>query len=465
MLATGVIAFGLAWWLGLYLLARDPSRALLRRAGGGLLAYALALACDTLRAAGPPAALADLLGRLGGMLVFLPVLIWGGAAILLLPDSPRRSNLDRLWRLALAPAGALALAAAALAGLLGGPAPPALPVYALLGALVLAPLDAALILVLRERAALRSVGLAGLVGAAMLFLGLGAALLLIPLGWIPRELALLGIGVDLALLGVAVAMTDAFDAGERLRPDLLRSLIASAAAALIFGGQVALAILLGAGAGLPLVALLLASVAAAIALQVLAGPIQALLDRLAFPQAPQLQRARAELRASAEALPRLSDELDPAALDEAELARLTRRALSHMGDLPRLASSPLTRLPAVAARLRERGAADQPLERAAELRALLAERIGRLKPREGGEFGTGDAWRHYNALYFPYVAGLRPYSRRADHGELDPVRRQALEWLATQVPERTLYNWQNSAARLIAQDLRAMPAWTVDGGR
>ncbi len=457
MLATGTIAFGLAWWLGLYLIARDPSRALLRRAGGGLLAYALALACDTLRAAGPAAAGADLLGRLGGLLVFLPVLAWSGAAILLLPDGPRRAALDKAWRLGLAPLSAAALGLAALAGLLGGPAPPSLPAYALLGALVLAPLDAALVLLLRERAALRPLGLVGLVGAAMLFLSLGAALLIVPLGWLPRELALLGIGLDLALLGVAVAVTDAFDAGERLRPDLLRSLIASAAAALIFGGQVTLAILLGAGAGLPLVGLLLASVAAAIALQVLGGPIQSLLDRLAFPQAPDLQRARADLRASAEALPRLSDELDPAALDEAELARLTRRALSHMGDLPRLASSPLTRLPAVSARLRDRGSPDQPLERAAELRAMLAESIGRLKPREGGEFGTGDAWRHYNALYFPYVVGLRPYSRRADHGELDPIRRQALEWLATQVPERTLYNWQSSAARLIAQDLRAMP--------
>jgi len=452
VLAVGVIAFGLAWWLGLYLLARDPRRALLRRAGGGLVAYALALACDALRASGPGAPAADLLGRLNALLVFLPILAWSGAAILLLPEGPRRSALDLAWRRGLAPVAALALVGAAAGGLLG---PEPTPAYTLIGALLLIPLAGALALLVRERAALRSLGLVGLVGAAILFLGLGAALLIFPLGWVPRELALLAIGFDLAMLGVAVAITDAFDAGERLRPDLLRSLLACTAAALILGGQVALAMLLGAGAGPPLVALLLATVAAAIALQALAGPVQSLLDRLAFPEAPALQQARADLRASAEALPRLSDELDLAALDEAELARLTRRALSHMGDLPRLASSPLTRLPAVTARLQARGAPDHPLERAAELRALLAESIGRLKPRDGGEFGTGDAWRHYNALYFPYVAGLRPYSRRADHGDLDPVRRQALEWLATQVPERTLYNWQSSAARLIASDLRA----------
>ena len=38
-----VVAFGFAWWLGLYLLARDPRKPTLRRAGLGLLAYGLAL--------------------------------------------------------------------------------------------------------------------------------------------------------------------------------------------------------------------------------------------------------------------------------------------------------------------------------------------------------------------------------------------------------------------------------------
>jgi hypothetical protein len=123
--------------------------------------------------------------------------------------------------------------------------------------------------------------------------------------------------------------------------------------------------------------------------------------------------------------------------------------------LPRLASSPLAQLPLITARLAARGALDQPLERAAELKALLAESIARLRPRGAAAFGTSDEWRHYNVLHFPYVSGLRPYSRRADHTGLDPVARQALEWLATQVPERTLYNWQRAAARLVAADLRA----------
>jgi transposase len=52
------------------------------------------------------------------------------------------------------------------------------------------------------------------------------------------------------------------------------------------------------------------------------------------------------------------------------------------------------------------------------------------------------------------VAGLKPYSRRADHDTLDDSAQAALDWFRTSVPERTLYNWQTAAARLVAQHLR-----------
>jgi hypothetical protein len=89
-----------------------------------------------------------------------------------------------------------------------------------------------------------------------------------------------------------------------------------------------------------------------------------------------------------------------------------------------------------------------------ELKALLTESILRLKPRNGDQFGTSAEWRYYNALYFPYIIGLKPYSRRTQHSHLDPVAKQALEWFRTQVPERTLHNWQTAATKLVAQDLR-----------
>jgi hypothetical protein len=168
-------------------------------------------------------------------------------------------------------------------------------------------------------------------------------------------------------------------------------------------------------------------------------------------------QARAELRAAADALPRLNPSLDVLKLDEDEFARLTRRAISHMSDLPRLAASPLTQLPIIESRLIERGAQVNTLERAAELKSLLTECILRLKP-EGvaslkGEFGTTGEWRHYNALYFPYVVGLRPYSQNHHADGLSDTERMALAWFRAEVPERTLHNWQNAAAKLIAQQL------------
>jgi hypothetical protein len=104
--------------------------------------------------------------------------------------------------------------------------------------------------------------------------------------------------------------------------------------------------------------------------------------------------------------------------------------------------------------LAARGAPDAPLERANELKALLADRIAALKPRDGGEFGTTEQWRHYNALYFPYVVGVRAYAQNATAAGLDPTARQAWQWLVTEVPQRSLHNWQNAGARVIAADLR-----------
>jgi hypothetical protein len=212
--------------------------------------------------------------------------------------------------------------------------------------------------------------------------------------------------------------------------------------------------ILSTGVTFAMLALLLATIAAAIATQTLADPLHNGLDRLALAAFPRLRRARAELRTAASALPRLNESLRPEQLDDDTFIRLTRRALSHLGDLPRLARSPLTRLPLIDTRLARRNARDDTLERAAELKSLLAESIARLKPRGQAKFGTSDEWRYYNALYFPYVIGLKPYSRRAEPEGLSETAREALAWFQTYVPERTLYNWQNSAAQLVAQDLR-----------
>lgn len=382
-----ILAYSLALWLGLYLIARDVSQPRLRYAGLGLLAYALSLAATTLSAAAPTPALFEAMTRWHESLLFLPALFWLAALFYLWPSA--------------------------------------------------------------------SQNLRGVFLVTALFFALGLGLLIFPLAWLPRMWLLIGISIDLILLGLAVAVFDAFDQGEALLPDMFRSFDYAFATACLFGGLVVLAMLGGAGSTFPMIALLLTTITAAMAIQTFADPIQSLVDRLAFAYFPWLQQSRADLRAIASALPRVSPALNFEALDDEEFSRLTRRALSHFGDLPRLATNPLTYLPLIDTRLAARDMPGNTLERAAELKNLLTESITRLKPRDQGDFGTSEAWRYYNALYFPYVLGLKPYSRRSDyHNGLDASTHEALDWFQTYVPERTLHNWQNAAARLVAQDLR-----------
>jgi hypothetical protein len=277
---------------------------------------------------------------------------------------------------------------------------------------------------------------------------------------VPSWLALASTGFDVLALGVAVALWDAFDEGQVLRADMLRSFAGCSLVATPFGGQalVGLAVTRNEpGAQTALTVLLFTSLAISIAVQVLADPLAGLLDRLAFRRSPALRADRAALRSTGAALPLRSD--DPLVeVDDDTFARLTRRALGHYGDLTKLVASPLTALPMIDARLAARGAPDHPLERANELKAVLADGIGRLKPRDGGDFGTSEEWRYYNSLYFPYVVGVRAYAQNATAAGLDPTARQAWQWLVTEVPQRSLHNWQNAAARLIAADLRGRVA-------
>jgi hypothetical protein len=454
MVAWTVIAFGLAWWLGLYLIARDPRKPVLRRAGAGLFAYAGALGCAALRAAGE----SEPVAAVQGVLVCLPALAWTGVVVRLLPpESPWPQRLDRAWLFGLVPLVTVALAAVVVAGdapALAGEGTAAGPAHAALAVLVLVPLALAVGLAAAHWRRFRPALGGGVLAVATLQFALGAVALLFPLGWLPDGLLMAGIGADLLLLGLAVALFDAFAEGESLRADMRRSLLTAAAMAALFGSQVGLAIAVGGELTRVLAALLLGTVAAAITVQVLGKPLAGALDRAAFPGDAQLQQARADLRDVADALPKRAQPSPLDELDDDEFARVTRRALAHYGDLGKLVNSPLTALPAVGARLAARGAPDQPLERATELKGLLFESIQRLKPRDG-DFGTSDEWRFYNALHFSYVVGIRPYGRRARHDGLDGDARRALDWFARQVPERTLYNWQNAAARVVAADLRA----------
>ncbi len=448
MAALSAVVFALSWWLGAYLLARDPRKPALVLAAVGLCGFAGVVALDAVRLV----AHSGLLSQVEIYLAAVPGVAWFAVLVeLARPCDSWRARTGEL--LLVGGVAALTLIGAAMAGSVDGPLRSGHWVmFAVISLSTLGAMAKAL-----ARPA-QPIPVAGLVVVATLFFALSNAILVIPLGLVPSWLALASTGCDVLALGVAVAVWDAFDEGQALRADMLRSFWGSVAVAVLFGGQVLIGIALT-SQQTALLVLLFTSLAIAIDVQVLADPLAGLLDRLAFSRSPTLRADRATLRRTESALPlRSADPLDR--VDDDTFARLTRRALGHYGDLSKLVASPLTALPSIDERLAARGAPDQPLERAIELKALLADRIARLKPRDGGDFGTSEQWRYYNSLYFPYVVGVRAYAQNATAAGLDPTARQAWQWFVTEVPQRSLHNWQNAAARLIAADLRGRVAVT-----
>ena len=441
------VVFALSWWLGLYLLARGPRKPVLLLAAIGLTSFAVVVALDAVRHLGT--AHTVLLSHVEVYLVVVPGVAWFAVLLeLSRPSDTWRSRVGEL--LAVAVVAALALAGAAMAGSVDGPLRAGH--WVMFAVISLATLGAMVKALLGGR---RPGSVTGVAVVATLFFAPGNAILVIPLGLVPSWLALASTGFDVLLLGVAVALWDAFDEGQALRADMLRSFIGSVVVAVLFGGQV----LVGMAATdehAAMSVLLFTSLAVAIGINVMADPLAGVLDRLAFSSSPTLRADRAALRRTEAALPLRSDS-PLAGVDDETFVRLTRRALGHYGDLSKLVASPLTTLPVIDERLASRGAPDQPLERANELRALLADRIVALKPRDGTDFGVTEQWRHYNSLYFPYVVGVRAYAQNATAAGLDPVARRAWQWFVTEVPQRSLHNWQNTAARVIAADLRGTP--------
>lgn len=448
MAALSAVVFTLSAWLGLYLAARDPRKPVLALAAIGLCGFALVVGLDAVRTASP--AYAEALSRVEIYLATIPGLAWFAVLVeLSRPSDGWRARTREL--LLVAGVAALTLFGATLAGSVDGPLRPGH--WLMFAVISVSNLGAMAVALRRPRRPRLSVGLAI---TATLFFALGNAILIIPLGLVPSWVALASTSCDVLGLGVAVALWDAFDEGHALRADMLRSFAGSVAVAVLFGGQALIGLAVtrdDPGARTALTVLLFTSLAIAITVQVLADPLAGVLDRLAFSKSPALRADRAALRHTGAALP-LRQEHPLADIDEVTFARLTRRALGHYGDLTKLVASPLTALPVIDERLAARGAPDHPIERANELKAVLADGITRLKPRDGGDFGTTEEWRYYNSLYFPYVVGVRAYAQNATASGLDPTARQAWHWFVTEVPQRSLHNWQNAAARLIAADLR-----------
>jgi hypothetical protein len=450
MAALSALVFCVSWWLGLYLLGRDPRKPVLVLAALGLCSFAIAVALDAVRLVTHSA----LLGHVEIYLVAVPGVAWFAVLVeLARPSDGGRARTGEV--LLVGVVAALTVVGATLAGSVAGPLRLG---HVVMSAVISISTLGAMFAALKRRA--QTIPAVGLVIIATLFFALANAILIIPLGVVPSWLALASTGCDVLALGVAVALWDAFDEGQALRGDMLRSFTGTGAIATLLGGQMLVGLALTpqqTTAQIALTVLLFTSLAIVSTVQVLADPLAGLLDRLVFSRSPMLRADRKTLRRTQSALPlRSADPLDD--FDDETFARLTRRALGHCGDLSKLVASPLTALPAIDERLAARGAPDQPLERAVELKALLADRIARLKPRDGGDFGTTEQWRYYNSLYFPYVVGVRAYAQNATPAGLDATARQAWQWFVTEVPQRSLHNWQNAAARLIAADLRGRVA-------
>jgi len=434
MSLLNLIPFAVSMWLGLFLLARG-SHPRLRLAALGLLFYAAALATNN--------------PNLSLVLRLLPPVLWVGAILHLDQRvTDKHPTLFFLWQWFLLPVTLL------LGGffLINPSASSTFPFSWISLFIGLTPLFWSLMLIQDFISFLKPRQATGVLFTATLFFALGEAFLLLPVNWLPQQFVLPAIGIDLLFLGFCIAWFDAFDEGETFLPDMLRSFALTLIIVLIFAGQVGFVIAIQTGLNEGMRILLTTTIVASILLSVFGNTLQDKLDALAFSHMPSVREARARLITESTILSRKDAGINLSSLKEEERSRLTRRALSHFGDLTRLASSPLTQLPIIEKRLSARNAPDTTLDRAAELKSLLTESIMKLKPQSDKVFDTTDEWRFYNALFFPYVTGLRPYSRNQEK-DLGAHEKETMNWFQSFVPERTLHNWQNTAARLIANDL------------
>ena len=433
-----ITTYSLTLWFGLYLIARDRTKPGLLYAGLGLVTYAIGLAVVVL-----------FRERINDSFwlfvpIMLPAIFWMNATLYLVPDVPvSQVNINIILGLVLVMVITLILGI--VNSTLARWALFLIPPFFLVGALV--RVRQAMNSELPRRPLL-------LLFAATIFFGLSAGLIVLPLGFFVLEWTLIAISMDIVLLGVVLAILDAHDEGTSFWSDALRSFAAAMLGVLIFGGQAVLVMAITDDTSLPMLLLLFGLITSLLVIQTFSDTIQSLLDSVVFTSATDIKVKRDTLRAVSSAVVRVDESREFDQMDEKEFVRLTRKAISHYSDLNKLASNPLIRMPLIDDRLGTDEQADNVLSRANELKSILRESIEQLKPDEQTAFSTADEWRYYNVLYFPYVMGIKPYSRRFYREDLDPHVEAALDWFKTYVPERTLYNWQNTAAQLVAQYLR-----------
>jgi len=301
------------------------------------------------------------------------------------------------------------------------------------------------------------------VGALFFLLGAGHIalniLLRYPWSQLPGYALLL---VGLGALSAAVAMHSALLLGKDIRRDVVYSLVGLATLLALYLGGV------GVLTGFDdvrhrLVALLLAALVTSG--HTLPDAARAWLDRAFFTPAVRQERAAARAYADVLAVQPAGPHPDlgtAKAFDDA-----VRRALTHLSDPTKLATSPLLNLVVVAQGVREQHLEDNRLNRAIVLKEVLLELLDRLRPHDGVGRVTSNAWRFYNCLYYPYVRGIsrrraptvlrQMVERRKREGSARSDLEQVVDWLV-QVNEDTFYQWQRRGSDTIAAALREREA-------
>src|SRR5262245_29045188 len=118
MAALSAVVFSLSWWLGLYLLARDPRKPVLVLAAIGLTSFASAVALAAVRT-GSGASGSALLGTIEVYLVAVPGIAWFAVLLELSRPDTWRSRAGEIALITVV--AALAFVGAAMAGTVEGP--------------------------------------------------------------------------------------------------------------------------------------------------------------------------------------------------------------------------------------------------------------------------------------------------------------------------------------------------------
>ena len=189
------------------------------------------------------------------------------------------------------------------------------------------------------------------------------------------------------------------------------------------------------------------------------------LDQLFFSRGVREERAAARAYADALATHPIGPHPDLATVKSFDDA--VRRALTHLSDPTKLATTPLLTLRAVGDALAAQGLEDNRLNRAAMLREILLDLLDGLRPADGSGSVTGDAWRYYNCLYYPYVRGIgrrrapavlrQLKERRQRDGTPRTDLERCCEWIIN-TDQDTWYKWQRRGSDSLSAVLREREA-------